>query len=300
MQELCIICNQETKPWAEKNSYVIRQCKCCGFGNVYPHLSAEQITNLYSESGHNAEIKTKRPKKNLSDVLSNERLYPNSSADAERITAYLKRLLPSGGKILDVGAGYGIFSSQMIANDFKVDAIEMAQEEASIFEELNNFNPYRISFESFEGSIKYDAILMSQILEHAADPNAWIIKSFDLLKPDGIICIASPYFGSLAKQLLGKKEPYIIPPYHLNYFTKKSISLLLEKNGFQVLMFHTVARLPLKKIFTKYRVPGLLHKPLAKIGQGALSALDLLKWGSIFNVYAKKNMVVGFDSFTGK
>ena len=169
---------------------------------------------------------------------------------------------------------------------FKVDAIEMAANEGKIFKELNGFEPYNCAFEEYKTDKLYSHILMSQILEHVIDPEDWIKRANALLEKEGLLIIALPNFGSIFKKVMREKEPFIIPPYHLNYFTKKSLSQLLKRNGFEIIEYKTISRLPFKKIFSKFPAP--VVSIFSILGNFVLKVIDFLSMGSIINVYARK------------
>lgn len=86
---------------------------------------------------------------------------------------------------------------------------------------MTGIAPVSTTFEEFKSERSYGVILMSQILEHASDPVAWMKKTHNLLELGGILAIAVPHFDSFTRRLMQEKEFYIIPPEHLNYFKKK-------------------------------------------------------------------------------
>ncbi|MBK8515208.1 MAG: methyltransferase domain-containing protein [Saprospiraceae bacterium] len=162
----------------------------------------------------------------------------------------------------------------------------MAIHERNIFFELNGFYPLHISYEDFIPEKKFANIIMSQVLEHVNDPNNWILKSSTILQKNGIVIIALPNFGSIFKKIMKSKEPFIIPPYHLNYFTHKSLKTLLNNNDFEVIYSNTVTRIPLNKKFSHF--PKIVIPILSLFGNLVLRFIDLLGYGSIINIYAKK------------
>jgi hypothetical protein len=76
---------------------------------------------------------------------------------------------------------------------------------------------------------------MSQILEHVSDVNSWMRNAWGLLKRGGTIAIALPNFNSMFRLVLGRRDPYIIPPEHLNFFSTGNLKALLSKHGFKVI-----------------------------------------------------------------
>jgi 2-polyprenyl-3-methyl-5-hydroxy-6-metoxy-1,4-benzoquinol methylase len=193
-------------------------------------------------------------------------------------------------RFLDVGCGYGFFSKTASQNGFEVTAIEMASVERNIAAELTGLKIYSTSFEEFSYiNNSFEVILMSQILEHVLDVNQWMIKASSLLSSNGILVIALPNFGSLFRLILQENDPYIIPPAHLNYFSHKSLSLLLQKHGFEIIKVNYVSRLPLSSIKKRLLRFGKFVPLIANVFiPPALWLIDTIKMGSMINVYARK------------
>lgn len=280
------------KPWREKRGYHIFQCRRCGFGQVRPKLSKKEVLSLYVQSGHDNTLDgiDRSSMLNANDVMQRELEYPNSSVDAKRIASNSKRLLQVDRELraLDIGAGYGFFSRAMTNEGFSVTAIESAHEERRIFTEINGFSPINTFFEDFRSQDQFDLVLMSHILEHACNPEEWIKHSSDLMRSGGILVIAVPHFNSVLRYAMQANEPFIIPPYHLNYFTIRSLRKLLSDSGFELILAHTISRLPIDRILAKHKIPRMGHFPFRIANQIFSRTVDALSLGSVLNVYARK------------
>lgn len=277
----CRVCGASSASWRAKNGYSIFRCSSCGFAFVYPYLGLEEIRAYYSSSGHKASARV-----TTEAALAAEREFPNSTVDAARFARRVSALNRTGNaSLLDVGSGYGFFSREFAARGFSVDAIELAENERAVSEELAGIKPVNTAFEDFTPAKLYGAVCMSQTLEHASDPGAWIRKANALLENSGILAVAVPNFDSAFRFVLGVNEPYIIPPDHLNYFNIKAMTLLLEANGFKFIESSTVSRVNFRKAASKLRVPAALLTPA---GKASLKLLDLAGCGMFINAYARK------------
>lgn len=272
----CKICGSEAQLWKEVNNYNIYRCKDCGLGFVFPQLTQDQIHSIYKTSGHGA----KYDETTLKQVLEAEDIYPNSTIDSVRLTAKIQKNVQSTNSgVLDVGAGYGFYTKELTQKGYEVIPLELASTEKRILTELAGIKPVSETFENFETRIKFGVVLMSQILEHAADPVFWAQKTHNLLVEKGLWVIAVPHFNSWSRRLMQEKEFYIIPPEHLNYFTRKSLRLLLENHGFEILELETISRLPWHKV----PIPGIRY-----FGNPLLNLLDTLGIGMMLNAVARK------------
>jgi SAM-dependent methyltransferase len=188
--------------------------------------------------------------------------------------------------VLDVGCGYGFFSAAAAKRGFAVDSIEVAPLERKIAEELFKIRPIQSGFEEFIAPRSYDGIILSQVLEHAREPVKWIRKSHDLLNEKGVVAIALPNFGSIFTDALKERDPYVIPPAHLNYFSSRSLSGLVERNGFEVLQVETFTRIP-RRSFDR-RVGKMLGGLAHSICSVGFRSLDVFLKGNMLNLYARR------------
>jgi len=248
--------------------------------------------NYYSTEGHRAGISIGE-KATLGFVLKQEVAFPNSTVDAKRIMKTLSIVrgdqIKGANRFLDIGCGYGFFSREALENKYAVTALELASTEKSITKEMTGIDPIQISFEDFsENDSSYDIILMSQILEHALDVNEWISKAESLLADQGILVIALPNFMSIFRLILKEKEPYICPPDHLNYFSSKNLTILMQKNGLSVEAVQYVSRISPQALLKRLSNRKSLLFILTPLIKAVFKIIDFLHLGMMINIYAKK------------
>lgn len=281
----CPVCNGNIKPLFTKNNnfgtYKIDRCESCGFAFVNPTPSVPDIVEHYRLLGGHGENSAS----SLQDFLKREADDPNTTVDAERISATLKHYV-GGGRLLDVGCGYGFFSLAARKAGFEIDAIEIAPNERKVATELLGFEPQDVLFEDFEASNGYDAIIMSQVLEHSRQPMGWVGKVSSLLNEGGVACVAVPNFGCLFTDFLKDKDPFVIPPAHLNYFTPHSLSEVAGRNNLEVIRLETVTRIPKRSFRRRFgNQVGMFAHRIFSIASGTL---DSFQKGVLLNAYVRK------------
>jgi hypothetical protein len=79
------------------------------------------------------------------------------------------------------------------------------------------------------------------VIEHVADPATSVQNIADLLEPNGSVFMATPNAGSAVARLLGRRW-WSVLPMHLQYFTRDSLALLLQRGGFRVRWTQTHAK----------------------------------------------------------
>jgi len=148
----------------------------------------------------------------------------------ERELRLFRRYCP-GGAVLDVGCSSGAFlwqlrerfpaSYEILGVDVSGPALDYA-ESRGVPVARGNFLE-----NEFSGERRFDAITFWAVLEHLAAPSAFLMRAASLLKPTGLCLVLVPNMNSLATRLLGARYRYILPQ-HLNYFTRRTLSLLVE------------------------------------------------------------------------
>lgn len=278
-------CREPLTPWARVRDYPIERCEGCGSAFVNPRPSVGTMHEYYASGGHGENTAT-----SVDEVLQREQRYPNSTLDARRIVGHLDRLAP-GRRLLDVGSGHGFFSREARERGFEVDAIEPASFERRCTREVAGIEPFAGPFEKFEGEGgRYDAVLMSQILEHVVDLRRWMLHTRHLLRPHGVLAVALPNFGSIVRMLLGHRDPMIHPPDHLNFFNRQGLRRLLSEYSMQEAVVHSVSRVPGYVLSDRIALPGTFQASVERVFEAwsglLLCPVDRVGRGMFLNVFA--------------
>lgn len=221
----------------------IRQCMSCGLKFVSPRPTQKQISKNYDWSFENCpgwgKVKTEAQ-------LMHERRF-----------SFIERFI-QGGKILDVGAGLGVFLSiakrtdrwQCFGTETSQYAVGFAKKEFDIALSLGQLENLGYPQESF------DAVCFWHVLEHLPYPSRAIKEAKRILKDNGFLFIAVPndswlgrkhFFKNAFKKAVNrlplKKKLKLKKMYpeieekgnkHLFYFTPHTLTKLLEKYGFRI------------------------------------------------------------------
>jgi 2-polyprenyl-3-methyl-5-hydroxy-6-metoxy-1,4-benzoquinol methylase len=134
------------------------------------------------------------------------------------------------GAVLDVGCSSGAFLYQLnqrfpgcyqvLGTDVSGAPLDYA-ESRGIAVVRGNF------LEQEFGGRQFDAVSFWAVLEHLAAPHLFLAKASLVLKPDGLCFVLVPNMSSLAARALGARYRYIYPQ-HLNYFTKATLTKMVE------------------------------------------------------------------------
>lgn len=283
----CLACGRgPLRAWFVKENshgrFPILLCPECRSAFVWPRPGGNDIESFYRSSSYKNET--------IEQVRRNERsYYPDASTDAARIVT-LCRKLAQGRRFLDIGAGFGEFSRAAAGLGMDVTACEPNANSRRIFAELNGFEPESSMFDkryAQESNPRFDVALACHVLEHVPEPGAFVENLSLVLKQGGIAAIAVPHFGSMLSRLQGRKDMFISPPEHLNFFSRPGLVGLFRRKGFVLLAFRTVSKVNRTSLRNRVRWAPL--RPLAwRAVYGSLRISDALGRGMVLNAYFKK------------
>ena len=175
------------------------------------------------------------------------------------ISLELKKL-QAGSRILDVGTATGTMGRMCQNFGLHFSGIEPNSDWARIAQ------PYYDKI--FVGTIEncddtflsgYQAIVFGDVLEHTPDPDGILRRIINLQESGTILAISVPNIANIwirANLLLGRfdyTENGILDRTHLRFFTKKTVTNLIEKRGLKIKRF-SATPIPLDLIsnfFTK-------------------------------------------------
>lgn len=268
----CFICNGQFLFFIKTRNFEILKCQKCGLG------------------------KTKNLKANLGDYhrdntyLQEENLFTNIfQKRVNLINKFIGRR-----KVLEVGCSTGLMLELFKKKGFLVKGIEISQKAAEKAKQ-RGIDVILKPFEKVYFKDKFDAVVFNHTLEHLQRPDKVIKQAAGIVNNGGIIYIDLPNFGSLSAKIFKAGWLPLLPREHLWHFTRKSLEILLNRNGFKVVFVECASGvwdvnnpyLELWKSFTSFRrrffmniisfLPGLF--------------LTKLKIGSDLMVIAKKAYV---------
>ena len=225
----CVSCGSENiiKEFT-KNGFGYASCNDCGTLYQTPRPPIEEFDAFYKNS---------KSSQYWADVF-----FP-SVAEARREKIFkprVQRLLEmckatnlNVSKLIDVGAGYGIFldewrkvmpGTELIAIEPSVSlAEECRHKKLSVVESL---------VENVEGYDDYaDLVVCFEVLEHVDSPLEFIKVLKRMVKPGGYLFISTLCIDGFDLQVLWDKSSQISPPHHINFHSIKGFEKLFDRAG---------------------------------------------------------------------
>lgn len=136
-----------------------------------------------------------------------------------------------GSRLLDVGCANGEYLLQMRALGWDVEGIETDPVARAHAEEAGIAVREGLLDSSVEGDA-FDALTMGHVIEHVHDPRAFLGECLRVLRPGGVIWLATPNVDARGLREFGSSYVQLDPPRHLTLFSRTALKALLGKVGF--------------------------------------------------------------------
>jgi 2-polyprenyl-3-methyl-5-hydroxy-6-metoxy-1,4-benzoquinol methylase len=147
-------------------------------------------------------------------------------------TSIVINFLPSGARILEIGCGEGILLNELNICGFSVCGIEPSNS-AYIRAKDRNLNIINGSFPDVRIEGYFDLVVMSQVLEHIKDLDAFIDEIKRII-PYGYLLLTQTNFKGLIPYIQKEKWYGWVPEQHFWHFTLKGLTGLLAKHDFEM------------------------------------------------------------------
>ncbi len=233
----CDLCgSSEKRLITTENGYPISKCSSCGFVyvNEIPEVeNGKVLGEYYSEDKEDIEEIRERYK-DVSTFLLDE-IEKHSS----------------GGKVLDVGCGYGFFLLNAMEKGwdaFGTDLSEKAIEYAKKEQNLQNVVCSDLYEDIFPGQ-KFDSVNLTNVLEHVPSPTKTLNDCGRLLDENGVLTVRVPNmeFNDVKRKLSSvlrlfklASEAHLTylstaPPTHLSGFSSRTLRKYFDKAGLETI-----------------------------------------------------------------
>jgi SAM-dependent methyltransferase len=228
----CPLCGApERRPALVKHGWPVVRCASCALVYVDAQPDRNALERVYDEGYYTGEAYV--------DYVGerDERI-----ASARTQAGRLARQHP-GGRLLDVGCAAGFFL-EAAGEHYEVTGVELSEWAARHARET--FGHHVVTGDLFDGAFPnrhFDVVTMWDVIEHLADPVAALTEVARVIRPGGLLALSTGNVeGPLARHDLNGWG-LMGPPWHLFYFSPKTIEHLLNATGFEVNRIYLDGRL---------------------------------------------------------
>lgn len=221
----------------------------CGVCWLDPAPSKEELWRAYaSYHTHTRKStgKVSRAMLSLFHRLLKLALLPAWQANGLRREAndlrYMMLAAEPAGRLLDVGCGAGRLLNRMKKRGWEVEGVDFDPQAARRVTERYGI-PAHVGdlVECALPAASFDAIVMSQAVEHLYDPRGDLLECLRLLKPGGLLVMTTPNVDSRGAAMFGAYWRGWEPPRHLHLFSVDALRRLAEAAGFEIAEARTIS-----------------------------------------------------------
>ena len=237
----CVACGSiDVAKEFSKNGFAYALCNKCGTLYQTPRPPIEEFESFYKDSESSrywAEV--------FFPAVAESRREKIFKPRVERLQSMCNDIGLEVTKLIDIGAGYGIFldewravkpetellavePSVALANKCRSKSLEVVE---SIAENVIGYDNYA------------DLVVCFEVLEHVDNPLEFIKVLKKMVRPGGYLFISTLCIDGFDLKMLWEQSSQISPPHHINFNSIKGFEFLFQRAGFRDIQITTPGQL---------------------------------------------------------
>ena len=203
--------------FADYEGVCIRKCVHCGLLKTFSPGKAEKFDPLITKS---EEYEARRKE---FEVLF------------KPLVNFVKKYVPKGGSVLDVGCSSAILLQLLKAQKYIVTGIEPNNYAFQAAYKKLGSSIIQGTASSIDPHNQFDCIIYNHVLEHVEDINSEFIIIDKLLKKKGILIVGIPNTENVIFNIRKKYWEYLLPNEHRWHFSASYMRAFLRGKGYEFL-----------------------------------------------------------------
>lgn len=203
--------------------YNVMECPACKAYYLSPHPTDTQLKRAYDDTYYGeGEEKFNPIVEFILDYFRGRR------------SAFVRKHVKEGGRILDIGCGNGRFLKYLGSKGkYELHGIEREGNSARRAAQIKGVNLHvGVLQKDLFPSDYFDAITLFHVFEHLDNPSEVLDMIGQILKPTGVLVMSFPNIGSNQAKWFEGEWLHLDPPRHLFFFKPNDIKSIMEKRGF--------------------------------------------------------------------
>ncbi len=220
----CSLCGGSAKPLFP-GSPTVNECRDCGLSALDTFPDAKARSAGYQEEYYREGSGDRFP----GPIEAAVRFFRRRRMKA------ITRHEPGPASILDVGCGRGALLELFRKRGWRVLGTQLSETAARAARERRGVDVHvgELTEMPRPGS-PFRVVTVFHVLEHVKDPSAYLSRIHEIMEDGGLLVVEVPDFGGPGFRVVGRRNLCFDWPNHLVFFTRRSLTRLLEEAGFRV------------------------------------------------------------------
>jgi 2-polyprenyl-3-methyl-5-hydroxy-6-metoxy-1,4-benzoquinol methylase len=226
----CCVCGRPGRPVYDLNPLGVVRCPRCALVFVSPRPTPEALAGMYGDPSYHAGVyDSSRGARLLQQMWTGGRL-ALAAAELGRPVA--------GARLLEIGAGRGLFLAAARDEGFDVAGVELSAGAAEHARTRHGLEVHTGQLADAPLAGTFDVVCAWDTVEHVPDPVRFWRDVLARLAPGGAVLFSTPYFSSLPSRLLRERWWTLKPAEHLWQFTPATHRVVAAAGGLAVTAIH--------------------------------------------------------------
>ena len=234
---VCCLCQVPGTLVHDVAPFGVVRCPQCELVFISPRLRPEALQRIYDDAGYfeggvyGSAVSTDAApsaEARLSPAMLLQRTWTAGRLaliDRERGGAAV------GGRLLEVGAGYGLFLAAAREAGWTTSGVELSRTGAEHAQDTLGLDVFCGQLEEAPLTPGFDVVCAWDTVEHVPDPLSFWRTVRSQVADDGVVLFSTPYVSSLPARLLGTRWWTLKPTEHIWHFTPRTHALRLARAG---------------------------------------------------------------------
>ncbi len=213
----CCVCDRPGDLLFRLPPFGLVRCPECSLVFVSPRLTPEALQRLYEAPQYHDGVYGDPGR--LSPTMLLQRAW---TAGRLRLAAQELGSPRRGARMLEIGAGHGLFLDSARRTGYRVTGVELSDTAAEHARSSLELTVHSTQLETAPLDGRFDVVCAWDTLEHVPDPVSFWRRIRGLLTDDGVALFSTPYFSSLPARLLRSRWWTLKPTEHIWHFTPQT------------------------------------------------------------------------------
>ncbi len=206
-----------TDTYQKPSIYECTKCKII-FSELVFKMNKNQIEKTYQDIKDDKYISQIKFKKYYFEKLIN------------KISNFINKDM----NVLEIGSYYGVLGSVLKNKVKSYSGLELSTHGSNYAKDNYDLNIYNETIENhLKKRIKYDLIIMADVIEHFNDPFKVLSQINELLNQNGKLILTTFNIDSLYAKITGKNYHWLIP-FHIVFFSNRTLEIFGKSNNLKL------------------------------------------------------------------